>query len=110
MVKHTTYPTLTPYVSINGKVTKGPRAAAAFHAVEGKKLTSITSFDKSNSEDISVEAVVMEVAFSPIINVTQTATLIVAHFCHGGQLNGLEGCRDHSGAFPDVRCVETECD
>lgn len=88
----TQYPHLTPYVSMSGRVMRGTIAAAAFQAVTAKKLTSRVPLARLKSEVINSEAVVMDVAFNPTINVTQHAVAMTIHFRTDGQLCGFLWC------------------
>jgi hypothetical protein len=80
-----------PYVSNSGRVARGTKAAAAFHAVTAKKLYSNLSLARWNSDEINSAAVVMDVAFSPTMNVTQHEVAMGIHFRLLGQLKGFLG-------------------
>lgn len=64
-------------------------AAAAFHAVTAKKLNSKMPFERLNSVEIASDAVVIDVAFNPTINVTQQEMPMDIHFRRRGQLKGF---------------------
>lgn len=76
-------------MSINGSVTNGTKAAAAFHAVTAKKLYSMIPLPRSNSSEIMSEAVVMDVALRPTTKVTTKAVDMTVHFFQLGHEYGL---------------------